>query len=230
MKKFTGRFANNLFEYAWLRQVSGGDYQCAPWVGQKLFDLTDPPIFGPGNDISGQFPKVASAYDKTLFRKLFVPAPEFQLNTIAEQHAKGRPVIGIHLRRGDYGTFQRKSAKWCFVAPTQWYKDWLNSNLHRFVNPILYLASDEPEKVLPDFTEYDVVYPGPEIPDAPFWRDFYCLTQCDTLLISNSTFGFAAGMLNERALWFYRPRLSEQKLIQYNPWNAPLVFKDERYA
>ena len=49
------------------------------------------------------------------------------------------------------------------------------------------------------------------------------------MLISNSTFGFVASMLNKKAKQFWRPRLSEKKLIQYNPWNAPVVFKDERY-
>lgn len=222
-----GRFANQLFQYAHLRQESPGEYQCPPWVGQYLFGLTDPPVTKGAQDLGYRFPLNADYYDKDLFRFLFRPA--VRCGVVSDLQAKGRTVIGLHLRRGDYGTFRRRSARWCFVAPSAWYLDWLKENVGRFASPILYIASDEPDKVMPDFAEYDTVYPGPEYPDAPFWRDFYSLTQCDVLLISNSTFGFAASMLNERATEFWRPRLSLQKLVPYDPWHSEIVLRDESY-
>lgn len=225
-----GRFVNQLFQYAHLRQrarEAGADYCCPPWIGQKLFGLPDLPVTKEAVDIGYKFPLDAAWYDREMFRDLFRPA--MPLYTVKDLQQSGRTVIGLHLRRGDYGTFRRKSARWCFAAPTDWYREWLSENLARFVKPILYIASDEPEKVIGDFAQYDIVYPGPDIPDAPFWRDFYALTQCDCLLISNSTFGFAASMLNERATEFWRPRLGEKRLIPYDPWNSPLVFKDEQY-
>jgi hypothetical protein len=42
-----GRFGNQVFQYAFLRsvaRVSGADYECPPWIGQKLFALVDPPL------------------------------------------------------------------------------------------------------------------------------------------------------------------------------------------
>ena len=57
--------------------------------------------------------------------------------------AGGRTVIGLHLRRGDYGTFRRRSARWAFVAPTWWYIDWLEQNRHRFPESVLLIASDD---------------------------------------------------------------------------------------
>ena len=225
-----GRFANQLLQYAHLRQRAiqeNTDYCCPAWIGQKLFKLADTPITPDAVDIGFKFPLDADWYDPDLFCSLFQAA--LPLNTVAELQHAGRTVIGLHLRRGDYGTFTRRSARWAFVAPTDWYQQWLDGNLPRFANPILYVASDEPEKVLGDFSAYDTVYPAPEWPDAPFWRDFYALTQCDVLLISNSTFGYVASMLNDRAMEFYRPRLGEQKLIPYDPWCGKVVFLDERY-
>jgi hypothetical protein len=54
------------------------------------------------------------------------------------------------------------------------------------------------------------------------------LSQCDILAISNSTFSFAASMLNNNGYNFVRPRLSQKKLIQYDPWNSRPEFKDEK--
>ena len=230
MKKLgrKGRFANQLFQYAYLRIVSKGDYGCAPWIGQVLFGHQDPAP-GEGRDISGRFPKHSSFYapHKEFFRSLFQPVE--WIRKLLEIDRQGRTLIGLHLRRGDYGTFKRQSARWCFVAPAEWYVQWLNANLDRFDNPAVIVVSDEREKVIDDFSRFPVLTHLMNVMDKDFYEDFYALTQCDILLISNSTFGFAASMLNERATEFYRPRLSEKRLIPYDPWNAPLVFTDEKY-
>src|SRR5687768_4815779 len=42
-----GLFGNQIFQYAFLRlcaRASRAEYQCAPWSGQRLFGLTDPPV------------------------------------------------------------------------------------------------------------------------------------------------------------------------------------------
>lgn len=227
INKFHGRFANQLLLYATLRQRAGDDYQCAPWIGQKLFGLDDPKIEGPGENLK-DFAKHSKDYDKVLFQHLFVPTQSVRYRAHRLFDAlPGKTTIGLHLRRGDYGTFRRKSARWCFVAPTEWYKEWLEHN--DIKNAVLVICSDEPDKVLDDFSGYDAVVPDNTIPEAPYYSDFYALTQCDIVLISNSTFGFAASMLNRKAVAFFRPKLSERKLIPYDPWYAPVVFKEERY-
>jgi len=220
-----GRFANQLFQYAYLRQESKGDYQCPAWIGQLLFNLDDPKPTAGGVELSYKFPKNSSYYDKELFRSLFRPKNQLKqmIDTEIKIYKKDRPLVGIHLRRGDYGTFRRKSARWCFITPVSWYIDWLEEN--RIDNSILFIASEEAEKLNDDFGNYETFYWS----GRNFFWDFYTLTQCDYLLISNSTFGFAASMLNKKASGFYRPRLSLRKLIPYDPWNAPLIFKDELY-
>jgi hypothetical protein len=42
-----GRFGNQVFQYAFLRicaAVAGAEYQCPPWIGQRLFGHDDPPL------------------------------------------------------------------------------------------------------------------------------------------------------------------------------------------
>ena len=234
IKKFKGRFGNQLLLYSTLRERAHfpDNYQCVPWVGQQLFGLNDPKVEGESTIIS-QYSFHSDGYAKQLFQRLFVPtdiveAPLYApIETLREQ---GHTLIGVHLRRGDYGTFRRYSARWCFVAPCVWYIEWLRANLKRFHKPILVLSSDDIEAVTPEFSEFNTfsMLPGPRY--AEYYSDFYALTQCDVMLISNSTFSFTASMLNRRAKEFWRPRLGQAKLIQYDPWDAPIVFKDERYA
>lgn len=247
-----GRFGNQLFQYAFLR-MTAKDYQCPTWVGQALFGHDDPPVtfdfhkvkeqqvydyenshlIGQDNiDITGYFQyHTRWIADRNYWRSLFQPVPSVcraVSDTIEKLRAKGRTIVGLHLRRGDYGTFKRKSARWCFVAPTGWYIQWLNDNMFRLDNPVLFIASDEPDKVVQDFFQYDVVVSDTSF-EPDYYEDFYTLTQCDVMLISNSSFGFAASMLNTKATEFYRPRLSEKRLIPYDPWNAYPTLHDERY-
>ena len=223
-----GRFANQLFQYAYLRQEAlvnyGGEYQWPQWVGQLLFKIDDPVPSKEAKELSYKFPKHSTYYNKKLFKLLFRPKKNLHLliDDAIRSKARGKTLVGLHLRRGDYGTFKRKSARWCFVAPTEWYLDLLK-NL-QINNPLLFIASEDSKELVKDFSEYETFSW-----DRSFYWDFYTLTQCDYMMISNSTFGFAASMLNERATQFYRPRLSKKRLIPYDPWNAPLVYKDERY-
>jgi hypothetical protein len=175
-----------------------------------------------------RFPLDARYYKRDFFRSLFQPTDEV-LSRISPSlrmlQDMGHQLVGIHLRRGDYGTFKRKSARWCFVAPSEWYRTWLYE--HNAEKAILLIASDD-KGVVNEFRGYNVATMPETIPEAPCYPDFYALTQCDTLLISNSSFSFAASMLsNARECW--RPRLSKQALIPYDPWNSKIVLKDEKY-
>jgi len=136
----------------------------------------------------------------------------------------GKTVVGLHLRRGDYGygIF--------FVAPSEWYQAWLKEIWGTLEDPVLFIASDEPEKVLVDFAEYNPVTVqdlGLEMPEAPYYPDFWMLSQCDHVAISNSSFSFAPCMLNERGKTFMRPHLPSEKLVSFDPWEAEPLFQDK---
>jgi FkbM family methyltransferase len=252
-----GRFANQIFQYAFLRILAnhhGMAVQTPPWIGQKLFGHADSaPTAGfpqcaegrdlvegvfpaalfdavPGNlDLWGYFQYDTAHYApyRDLFRSLFRPVPSVEepLRRAVEQlRSGGRTLVGLHLRRGDYGYRQ------FFIAPSAWYLDLLRRLWPTLTNPVLFIASDEPGKVLPDFKEFNPVTSadlGLALADALFYPDFYLMTQCDILCIANSSFSFGAAMLNERASAFYRPHLGLNRLIPFDPWNSPPLLNGE---
>jgi FkbM family methyltransferase len=256
-----GRFANQLYQYAFLRLLAERNHfavQTSLWIGQRLFALTDPPI-------SHQFPMLAEGhyfpdshfpaaiidsipancelhgffqYDtihyaphKEFIRNLFTPAPHITQafnEAFARLQLEQKTLVCIHLRRGDYGTYNAKHYE---IAPTSWYRKVLDPLWPTLNNPVLYIASDEIQKVLPDFADYHPLTAadlGLFIPEAPYFPDFYMLTQANILFISNSSFSFFAALLNRRANRFYRPNLCRGHLLPFDPWNAvPLLHRDE---
>lgn len=251
-----GRFGNQIFQYAFLKIYAKRhnlEVHTPVWIGQALFGHQDPLItrslplvrersHDPDKSIVlnhpdrfenvnfwGYFQYHTSYYapDKHYFRSLFKPVGPLQQmmeRAMARIHRRGKTLVGIHLRRGDYGF------KCYFIAPTQWYKEWLRQIWDSLDDPVLYIASDEPDKVLGDFAEYNPITSrdlDADLPGVSCYPDFYVLSQCDRVAISNSSFSFAACMLNERATEFMRPRLSERQLHSFDPWNSVPVYEDE---
>ena len=57
-----------------------------------------------------------------------------------------------------------------------------------------------------------------------FLVDFYIMSNCDVLAISNSTFSFMASLLNKRCKNFFRPSPESMELVSYDPWDSdPLI-------
>jgi len=251
-----GRFANQLFQYAFLKiyaKQHNLEVRTPPWIGQCLFGHKDPPILHKlplvkettneltdaivanaketfkNVDFWGYFQYNTSYYapHKDYFRSLFKPVPEIE-NKMSQLmnrlRSKGKTVVGLHLRRGDYGY------GYFFVTPNEWYKRWLQDMWPTLEAPVLFIASDEPEKVVGDFAEYNPVTSkdlGVDYPQAPFYPDFYILSKCDVVAISNSSFSFAACMLNEQDKHFWRPSLSAEGLIRFDPWNSETILRSE---
>ena len=83
-------------------------------------------------------------------------------------------------------------------------------------NPVLFIASDEIDKVINDFDEYKPY----TFKEDNYLCDHYILRHCDCLLISNSTFSFTAAMLNETCEVFLRPDFGQQKMVLFDPWDS----------
>jgi FkbM family methyltransferase len=253
-----GRFGNQLFQYAFLKIYAERHnlrLETPRWIGQYLFGHDDPPIakqlpelrettndlheaIVPNSetilknvDFWGYFQYNTKYYApyKKMFRSLFQPVPEIdrKLNAAFESlKMRGKTIVGLHLRRSDYGY------KHFFVAPAEWYKNWLDGFWGTLDSPVLYIASDELEEVVDDFTNYspvtakDLKVSLP--PEIIFYIDFYMLTRFDFTAISNSSFSFAASLLNEGGKHFARPHLPSQKLIPFDPWNSEILFKDAK--
>ena len=63
----------------------------------------------------------------------------------------GKTIVGLHLRRNDYGYGP------FFIAPGKWYNECLENLWKNLDEPVLFIASDEPKKVLKDFAGYKPV-------------------------------------------------------------------------
>lgn len=233
--------------------------QTSEWIGQYLFGHQDPVVsrelpqvkdpYSEIDDLAkaikdnsitpytnvdfwGYFQYHTSSYapHKEYFRSLFQPVPKvkIKLHQAAQSlQDKGKTLVGLHLRRGDYGYNE------FFLSPNEWYKAWLQEIWCSLEQPILFIASDEIDEVIDDFREYNPITSrdlGIELPEAPFYPDFYLLSQCDIVAISNSSFSFTACMLNERARLFVRPHLLQEKLFPFDPWNDYPILRESQIA
>lgn len=173
---------------------------------------------------------------KTFFQSLFQPVDELRLQLeagLARLQSQGKTIVGIHLRRGDFVSLPL--AGFTLVTPLNWWVDWLRKHWSEWDRPVLFVCSDDLDNVLPAFVEFtpvtsqDLQIKLPESMqsgDIDFYIDFFMLTQCDVLGISNSIFSFAASMLNNKAKLFVRPSWDFSiKLIPFSPWDSePLLY------
>ncbi len=252
-----GRFGNQVFQYAFLRlytQKHGLAYRVPQWIGQELFGHRDDPIgdlrlplfydqVGESTvldrqaqpvvnvDVCGYFQYHTSYYapHKKQFRGFFQPVPaiaEPLREAMGRLRQGGRTIVAIHVRRGDFAGGIH------YAAPIAWYQQWLEQNWKRWTNPLLYVATDEPQKVMGSLREYHPVDESAmkvQVPHAPYYVDYYALTQADALAISNSSFSFSAAMLNETAREFVRPSRSAGRLVSFDPWDSePMMAEDGR--
>ncbi|MCQ6280443.1 alpha-1,2-fucosyltransferase [Bacillus sp. EB600] len=138
----------------------------------------------------------------------------------------GKSIVGIHIRRGDHLNYKYTEAERSFYcASTSVYKKLLKDIWSSLDEPVLFIASDNIDDVLPDFKEYNPITSAKLFHNLPpflsdFYSDFYILCHSDILAISNSTFSFLASILNKSAVKFYRPNLKSEMLIEFDPWKS----------
>jgi hypothetical protein len=74
-------------------------------------------------------------------------------------------------------------------------------------------------------TQRDLQLNLPEgLGDLAFYIDFFILSRCEVVCISNSTFSFAACMLNMNGSIFIRPhRDLSSRFTPFDPWNSQPV-------
>ncbi len=251
-----GGFANQLFQYGFLKTYAKKHnlrVETPEWSGKDIFGLDDPLIRRSLPQVAENIesnmsiseivnsPEVLSnvdfwgffqyhtayyAKEREYWRSLFQPVAEIAAKMESAWEgltAKGKTVVAIHLRLGDYFYLYPH-----WIAPWEWYEEWLRGFWDTLEDPILYVASDDVEMVLGCFAKYQPITAkdlGVELPEAEFYRDFYVLSRADAVAISNSTFSFTASMLNQRGKFFCRPHFSSQKLIPFDPWNSLPLFR-----
>lgn len=219
--------------------------QSHDWIGRDLFGCDDPfpvrefasldesqvdlfaslngqgPVYA-NHDLSGYFCGHTAQWQdrKAAFRALFQLRPAIRSwlqPAMAELATRGRTLVGVHIRRGDFG----QGKFW--IAPVDWYAAWLKEIWGGLDAPVLYIASDDPG-VTAEFSAFHPVDAGMlGAGRLDFCLDHHVLTQARHLAISNSTFSFTAAMLNEKALGFVRPDPRLQALAPFDPWNADVL-------
>jgi FkbM family methyltransferase len=250
-----GRFANQLFQYLYLRLVAqrqGAVVQTPPWPGRAIYGLDDQDLLRPlplkredelpqperlfdgseplpgDTDFYGwyQVHSRSLAPHREFIRQLFRPVQKFRAaldGVVKNIRAQGSPLVALHLRRGDYGTYDTAQF---FRAPAVWYREWLESMRAEFDHPVIYLCSESPAEVQAHFagwktSSFAQLRGIP--PDLAFLVDFYVLTQADAVAISNSSYSFFASLLNTQSRHFVRPTLEDRKLVPFDPWDAPVL-------
>ncbi len=249
-----GRWANQLFRYMFLKIYAnqhGLELQLPRWDGTDVFGANDPPVAHsfpvvsetPGEnaldaprltrvDLVGYFQFHTSHYapHRDYIRLLFVPTGEYAAAGNAAVEAlrqRGKTIVAVHLRRGDYRNIP--GHEWMYVPPNEWYVKWLRDVWSTLDQPVLYIASDEPENVVGDFAVFGPVTQqdlSVEAVGAPYFIDYQVLRNADRIAISNSTFSFHACMLNDVAgAQFVRPNRTSSSLVPFDPWNDDPLWK-----
>lgn len=170
------------------------------------------------------------------FRSLFQPVSDLKssledgLNLL---RCKGKTIVGIHIRRGDFITVPL--AGFTLVIPSKWWCDWLDKIWSELEDPVLFLCSDDLDMIIHDFDKFAPVTSrdlNVKLPErmkdlnVEFYIDFFLLSNCDIVGISNSIFSFTACMLNDRGKMFIRPHWDfSTKFTVFDPWNSePLLW------
>ena len=128
-----------------------------------------------------------------------------------------RTLIAVHLRRTDY---HLSELPWFRIIPEEWYLAWLREIWPTLTDPVLFVATDEPESVLAHFAEFSpkssVDLAGLDLPDHV--GDFEILRGADYLAICNSSFSRMAAILAAETQRCFLPSLPERRIVPYEPW------------
>jgi glycosyltransferase involved in cell wall biosynthesis len=189
-----------------------------------LWDEHHPPI---DIDLNGYFQEIPACWarHRPLLRRLFELAPDQQKAIDAWHHdatcGGRRTLVAIHVRRRDYRQLQYPEAPWFRLVPERWYLNWLRTIWPRLNDPLLFVATDEPDAVLPAFAEFDAISADfrPPAQRLPLHvRDFEILRRADYLAICNSSFSRMAAILASSVQKCFLPSFQNRCFVSYEPW------------
>jgi glycosyltransferase involved in cell wall biosynthesis len=202
---------------------------------RELWERNDPPI---DVDLAGYFQELPECWrrHRPLLRRLFQLPPEHLQAIDAWRHdvtdGGRRTLVAIHVRRGDYRDLQDETTPWFALVPAEWYLAWLRTIWPTLRDPILYVASDEPEAVRPLFREFESAsasFGSTALALPDHVRDFEILRRADYLAVCNSSFSRMAAILAPKTQNCFLPSFQTQGFAPYEPWMDPAFwvrFKD----
>ena len=175
----------------------------------------------------------------------YVPAAEWleRLKPITEFAHDGSTVIGVQIRRGDYG----QGTPYDAITPVDWYLDCLQKIWHCVRFPKLFVATEDRDlvEVFAEYKPETVESLGVELKPEPYpfynyliedvqsgkphlldwFPEWYGLNQCQVLLAANSTFPLTAAMAatasnGNGSVSFWRPSQEKQAFVQEKVWDC----------
>lgn len=177
-----GRFGNQLFIYSHARALAeqqNREFRCAPWIGQKIFELDDKPL-EPGQDhelIGGYCQNQQSLiYTKRDCQRWFKFKPI--IHDVLIDCSKHESVA--HTRRGDY-----KKLGYVIVSLSSYL-----SALIKFKRALDIIVSEEHPIIEPSF-----------IDELSFLPDFYTMCMAKVLFRGNSSFSWWAGTIGNAKVY-----------------------------
>ena len=193
------------------------------WVGSPKSLLSGFNIWGYFTTVQAQSLSLKTSLIafKDQYQSLFSPAPWLRpatdaiLNNLA---TRGKKIIAMHIRRGDMVNNPLYDH---LLAPEQWYLDHLAQHWDKHENPVLYLASDDPN-TKNAFKDYPVVTAedlGIIIPGAEFYTDWFVLSQAHQVYVATSSFSGTAAAANAMATDFYCASFADNEFVKFDPWN-----------
>jgi hypothetical protein len=193
-----GRFGNQLGQYAVARALAenlGVEFECAPWIGNELFDLHDK-VFHPKNEnrrapfeslptddnwyLNGyfQFQEAMDLIDLDEVRRWFTFKPQYRLE-VDPNHF----YIAAHLRAGDTVMESHKHKLYAVVRKECFERAIVKEGYA--LDKVKWISEEEP-------------HTAPGIPEhLQFIIDFQMIQQAPVIFRSNSTFSLWAAWLGK---------------------------------
>lgn len=220
-----GRFGNQLFQYAFARayaEKQGAVLETPPWVGQKLFGLTDPPLSRelpclekdviPNGEVDVdlfghfQFQAALDLYSRQQVRRWFHFTDRWR-GLFPERSGEARVVA--HLRRGDYAD---SDDTFCLVSEESYLRACRRFGLDE--SRIVWLQEGAPN---PPFLAAE---------GLGFLPDFFTMIRAGVLLRANSTFSWWAAVLGGAEV--YSPVVGDRVglyTVEFVRGNYPGMFR-----
>jgi len=166
-----GRAGNSLLQRSWVKAYAAehnASWGVAPWVGEHLFGLRDPPVTQKlppfdercesgdvhkpvlpngdeaiGRDYAGwcQFGTAWWTPERRTVWRDYVPTQAWmnRLRPISDTFARAGTTIGIQIRRGDYN----QNSPYDAFTSVGWYTAWLGEHWEAFDRPSLFVATED---------------------------------------------------------------------------------------
>ncbi len=189
-----------------------------------LWERDEPPV---DIDLSGYFQEIPQCWrrHRPLLRRLFQLHVAHQ-SAIDAWHSDvtcdgRRTLVAVHVRRGDYRTQPPDVAQWFRLIPEDWYLAWLRAIWPTLRDPLLFVATDEPDVIRPVFKEFETVLAtfGASARLLPTYiRDFEILRRADCLAICNSSFSRMPAILAHPTQKCFLPSFRTKGFVPYEPW------------